>query len=228
MQKSDGNDIYDVDWESAQIELQREIEQQNKRQEEENEKRKQEELDSLKKDLEEKYSKEKVEIEEKLKKQLTDYETKLKEMNQSVEKTKIENERINIENIIKQRIDLLEAEKARKKREFEIRENNDVLKRENQKKQQSEFIHKSEKLEQTLTNVVKKLNKMKIIIVELKRNIQMDVFLSKNLLDHIHDNKNSQTNILIRVNFIYKNRLKILKKVLCIIGTQKHSQTGMI
>jgi hypothetical protein len=68
-------------------------------------------------------------------------------MNQSVEKTEI-SERINIENIIKQTIDLLEAEEARKKRDVEIRENNDILKRENQKKQ-SEFIHKSEKLEQT-------------------------------------------------------------------------------
>ena len=66
-------------------------------------------------------------------------------------------------------------------------------------KRQTEFIHKSEKLEQTLHNIVKKLNKMKIIVSELRRNIQMDVFLSKNLLDHINDNKNAQTNILIRV-----------------------------
>jgi hypothetical protein len=198
MQKSDGNDIYDVDWENAQLELQRELEETNKIQEEENEKRKQEELDSLKKDLEEKYAKEKLEIEEKLRKQLQDYEFKLKEMNQNVEKSKIESERINIENIIKQRIDLLEAEKAKKKRDFEIRENIDLVRKESQKKQ-SEFIHKSEKLEQTLQNIVKKLNKMKIIISELKRNIQMDVFLSKNLLDHINDNKHTQTNILIRV-----------------------------
>jgi hypothetical protein len=198
MEKSDGQDIYSVDWESAQIELQKEIEVTNKRQEEENEKRKQEEMNSLKKDLEEKYAKEKQEIEEKLRRQLLDYEVKLKEMNQIVDKSKIENERINIENIIKQRIDLLEADKAKKKREFEIRENNDMLRRESNIRQ-TEFIHKSEKLEQTLHNIVKKLNKMKIIVSELKRNIEMDVFLSKNLLDHINDNKNAQTNILIRV-----------------------------
>ncbi len=198
VEKSDGNDIYSVDWESAQLELQKEIEENNKRQEEENERRKQEELNSLKKDLEEKYSKEKLEIEEKLKRQLQDYEIRLKEMNQSVEKSKIENERINIENVIKQRIDLLEAEKARKKREVEMREKNDIIKRESMKTQ-NEFIHKSEKLEQTLHNIVKKLNKMKIIISELKRNIQMEVFLSKNLLEHINDNKNANTNILIRV-----------------------------
>ena len=34
---------------------------------------------------------------------------------------------------------------------------------------------------------------------ELKRNINMDVFLSKNLLEHFNDNKNASTNILIRV-----------------------------
>jgi len=79
-------------------------------------------LDSLKKDLEEKYSKEKQEIEEKLRRQLADYEVKLKEMNVNVEKSKVETERINMENLIKQRIDLLESEKARKKREVEIKE----------------------------------------------------------------------------------------------------------
>jgi hypothetical protein len=198
MNKSNGNDFYDIDWEMAQMELQKEIELNNKKQEEENEKKKQEELDSLKKDLEEKYSKEKQEIEEKLRRQLQDYEVKLKEMNQNVEKSKVETERINVEHLIKQRIDLLEAEKARKKREVELKEKNDVIRKENQNKEK-EFIHKSEKLELTLQNVVKKLNKMKIIMTELKRNINMDIFLSKNLLEHFNDNKNSVVNILIRV-----------------------------
>jgi len=198
MESSNGNDYFDVDWEIAQMELQKEIEETNKKQEEENEKKKQEELDSLKKDLEEKYSKEKQEIEEKLRKQLQDYESKLREINQNVEKSKLETERLNMENIIKQRLELLESEKARKKREFEVREKNDIIKKENVKKEK-DFIHRSEKLESTLSNVVKKLNKMKIIITELKRNLNIDVFLSKNLLDHINDNKNTSTNILIRV-----------------------------
>jgi hypothetical protein len=198
MESSNGNDIYDIDWEFAQMELQKEIEETNKKQEEENEKKKQEELDSLKKDLEEKYSKEKQEIEEKLRKQLQDYELKLREINQNVEKSKLESERVNMENIIKQRLELLESEKARKKREFEIKEKNDIVKKENVKKEK-DFIHRSEKLESTLSNVVKKLNKMKIIITELKRNLNLEVFLSKNLLDHINDNKNSSTNVLIRV-----------------------------
>jgi kinesin family member 13 len=198
MNTSTGMDIFDVDWESAQMELQKEIEENNKLQEEANEKKKQEELDNLKKDLEEKYSKEKQEIEEKLRRQLQDYELKLKEMNQSVEKSKVESERINVEFLIKQRIDLLEAEKARKKREFELRERNDMIRKENIKKGR-EFAHSSEKLESQLNNMFKKLNKMKIIMTELKRNINMEIFLSKNLLDHFSDNKNASTNLLIRV-----------------------------
>jgi kinesin family member 13 len=198
MNTSTGMDIFDVDWESAQMELQKEIEENNKLQEEANEKKKQEELDNLKKDLEEKYSKEKQEIEEKLRRQLQDYELKLKEMNQSVEKSKVESERINVEFLIKQRIDLLEAEKARKKREVELRERNDMIRKENIKKGR-EFAHSSEKLESQLNNMFKKLNKMKIIMTELKRNINMEIFLSKNLLDHFSDNKNASTNLLIRV-----------------------------
>lgn len=224
MNTSTGMDIFDVDWESAQMELQKEIEENNKLQEEANEKKKQEELDNLKKDLEEKYSKEKQEIEEKLRRQLMDYELKLKEMNQSVEKTKVESERINVEFLIKQRIDLLEAEKARKKREVELRERNDMIRKENIKKGR-EFAHSSEKLESQLNNMFKKLNKMKIIMTELKRNINMEIFLSKNLLDHFSDNKNASTNLLIRVeNFeegtvyywnteTFQNRYDLMKEL---------------
>jgi len=198
MKNSNGNDIYDVDWEIAHDELQKALEDASKRQDEENEKRKQEEMDSLKKDLEEKYLREKIDIEEKLKKQLQDYEIRIKEMNQSVEKSRIEHERINLENLIKERLEKLESEKARKKREFENKEKNDVIRRENEKKDK-EFIHKSEKLEQNLHNIIKKINKLKIILTELKRNINLEVFLSKNILEKITNSKNPQTNILIRV-----------------------------
>ena len=72
-----------------------------------------------------------------------------------------------------------------------------MLKREQAKKQQ-EFIHKSEKLENNLTNILKKISKMKIIINELKRNINLDVALHKNLLEEL-DEINTPTNIVIRV-----------------------------
>jgi len=55
--KNDYNDIFD--WEMAQQELIKVIEENNKRLEEENVKKKQEEFDNLKKDLEDKYNKEK-------------------------------------------------------------------------------------------------------------------------------------------------------------------------
>jgi len=73
-----------------------------------------------------------------------------------------------------------------------------MIRKENEKKDK-EFIHKSEKLEQNLHNIIKKINKLKIILTELKRNINLEVFLSKNILEKISNNKNQQTNILIRV-----------------------------
>ena len=72
-----------------------------------------------------------------------------------------------------------------------------MIKREQAKKQQ-EFIHKSEKLENNLTNILKKISKIKIIINELKRNINLDVALQKNLLEEL-DQINTPTNIVIRV-----------------------------
>ena len=197
MKTSNGEDFYDIDWESAQMELQKEIELETKKQLEENEKKKQEEINTLKKDLEEEYSKRKNEMEEKLRKQVEEYQLQIKEINQNAEKQRLEQERLNQEKKLKEKLEQLEEEKAKKKREFEIKEKNEMIKREQAKKQQ-EFIHKSEKLENNLTNILKKISKMKIIINELKRNINLDVALQKNLLEEL-DDINTPTNIVIRV-----------------------------
>eukprot|EP00340_Litonotus_pictus_P005567 CAMPEP_0170514046 /NCGR_PEP_ID=MMETSP0209-20121228/600_1 /TAXON_ID=665100 ORGANISM="Litonotus pictus, Strain P1" /NCGR_SAMPLE_ID=MMETSP0209 /ASSEMBLY_ACC=CAM_ASM_000301 /LENGTH=1023 /DNA_ID=CAMNT_0010797955 /DNA_START=73 /DNA_END=3141 /DNA_ORIENTATION=- len=219
-----------IDWEMAQLELQNEIEQYNKMMEEENKKRKQEEMESYKKNLEEKYLKDKVDIEDKMKKQLTDYEDKLKEMNQSVEKSKIENDRKNMEIIMQEKLKLLEQEKVRKKREYEQKEKLEIRKKEELSKQH-EVIHKSEKLEQNLHNVMKKINKMKIIIQELKRNVNLDIYISKDISEHINtlDQSNGKskasTNIMVRVeNFeegsvyywnleTFQNRYDMMKQI---------------
>ena len=78
MKKSTGDDIYDIDWETAQMELQKEIEEVAKKQNAENEKRKQDEFNLLKKDLEEEYTKKKKEMEEELKSKLKNTNYNLK------------------------------------------------------------------------------------------------------------------------------------------------------
>ena len=222
-----------IDWESAQLELQKEIEIYNKKQEEENEKRKKEEMEHYKKNLEEKFTKEKQEIEEKLQKQLFEYEDKLKEMNQSVERSKIENDRRNMEIIMQEKLKLLEQEKIRKKREYEQKERNENKRKETMVERQKEIIHKSEKLEQSLHNIIKKLNKMKIIINELKRNFNLEIHINKNISEHINSTESlenysqskASTNIMIRVeNFeegsvyywnleTFQNRYDMMKQI---------------
>ena len=98
MEKSDGKDIYEIDWETAQTELQNEIEEQNKFEEMENEKKKQQAYDILRISLEQKFSKERQEIETKMNKQLKEYQDKINEMkNQSEEKNKMEKEKKELE-----------------------------------------------------------------------------------------------------------------------------------
>jgi len=63
---------------------------------------------------------------------------------------------------------------------------------------EQEFAHQSEKLENKLINIVKKMYKLKGIIEDLKRNVDLDLFLSKNLIDHYND-PNTPINIFIRV-----------------------------
>ena len=224
MKKSTGDDIYSIDWENAQMELQKEIELENKRQIEETEKKKQDEINLLKKDFEEEYSKRKKEIEDKLRKQVEEYELKLKEINQNAEKQRIEQERLNQEKKLKERMKQLEEEKVRKRREIEIKEKEEMLRREQLKKEQDNIHNNSESLENNLTNILKKIQKMNIIITELKRNINLEAILQKNLVEEIKEIKNG-SNIAIRVeNFeegtvyywtpdIFHNRYDLMKEL---------------
>ena len=193
MEKSDGKDIYEIDWEMAQMEYQTEIEEFKKRQLEENEKKKEKEINLMKKGLEEEYNKKKNEMEEELKKKLEEYENNIKEMTHKSEIQKIEQERQNIEKALKEKIEQLELEKAKKKRELEIRERNELLKL-NNKKKINEHIHSSEKFESTVYNLLKKISKMKIIINELKRKIELILIQPIDVIEKKEDN-----NLLIRV-----------------------------
>ena len=93
----------------------------------------------------------------------------------------------------------VEEGQAKKRREYERKEKIEKIQKEQAKKLQ-EFTNKTEILENSLTNVLKKVKKMKLIINVLKRNINIDVALQKNLLDEIYDEEiNTPTIILIRV-----------------------------
>ena len=189
MEKSDGKDIYEIDWEMAQTELQNEIEEQNKWEEMENEKKKQQAYDILRTSLEQKFNKERQEIETKMNKQLKEYQDKINEMkNRSEEKSKMEKEKEELEIRLKQKIEKLESEKNQQKKMFQ----SEVVRSE------TEFTHSSEILENKLLNIVKKIYKLKGIIEDLKRNVDLELFLSKNLIDHYND-PNTPVNIFIRV-----------------------------
>ena len=194
MESSKGDDIYDIDWETAQNEYQREIEKLKKKEKEENERRKKDEFDLFKKNLEEEYSKKKREMEDELNKKMEELETQLKEKNESVEKSKIEIERLEQEKILKNNLEQLEEEKVRKRRELEIKEKNDLMKLE-QSKKDNEIIRKNEKLESKLNILIKKLEKLKIIINDFKRNINLEINLQNNEFEEEED----KNEIIIRV-----------------------------
>ena len=189
MQKSDGKDLYEIDWEMAQTELQNEIEEQRKIEAYENEKKKQQAYDILKQSLEQKYTKEKKEIENKMNMQLKEYQDKINEMkNENEEKNKIEKEKNEMELKLKSKIRRLQSEKNLRSKIFQ----SEVIREENQSSQKSQLI------ENKLINIVKKIYKIRGIIEDLKRNVELDLFLSKNLIDHFNDPE-TPINILIRV-----------------------------
>ena len=111
LEKSNGKELYEIDWEMAQTELQNELEEQNKLEEMENEKRRQQAYDILRQSLEQKYSKEKKEIEEKMKTQFEEYENKINLMkNENEEKEKITKEKNEMEKQLKDRLKRLQSQ----------------------------------------------------------------------------------------------------------------------
>ena len=201
LKKFDSKEINDIDWEFAYYEMQKEIEENNRKQNEDNEKKKQEQFLLYKKSLEEKYSKEKNDIEQELKNKVNDYEAKLEELNKNNQQNKSNNkENLNDFNS-KILLERIQIEKNKKKIEYQNRQKNDFLRKDNEENEvyMEKKEHKSKNLEHSLHNINKKINKLKSIIDEIGRNFHLEVFLSKNILDHI-ENKNSTTSILIRVN----------------------------
>ena len=190
LEKSDGKDLYEIDWEMAQTELQNELEEQNKLEEMENEKKRQQAYDILKQSLEQKYTKEKKEIEDKMNLQFKEYEDKINEMkNQNEEIGKLEKQNNELEMKLKFKLKRLQSQKTIKRGSFQ----SEVIREENLSSSQNE------KLEIKLINIVKKIHKFKVFIDDLKRNVELDLFLSKNLIDHYND-PNTPMNIFIRVN----------------------------
>ena len=112
MNKSDGKDIYEIDWELAQTELQTEIEKSNKLQKEENEKKRLEELAQVRQNYEDELKKK----DEELQKIAEEDKEKLAQKAQNDERDKIKQERIIEEEKFKQKYQKVEAEKARKKK----------------------------------------------------------------------------------------------------------------
>ena len=190
LEKSDGKELYEIDWEMAQTELQNELEEQNKLEEMENEKKRQQAYDILKQSLEQKYTKEKKEIEDKMNLQFKEYEDKINEMkNQNEEIGKLEKQNNELEMKLKFKLKRLQSQKTIKRGSFQ----SEVIREENLSSSQNE------KLEIKLINIVKKIHKFKVFIDNLKRNVELDLFLSKNLIDHYND-PNTPMNIFIRVN----------------------------
>ena len=197
MKESKGDDIYDVDWEKAQLELKNEIEKENKKLTEEKEKKNKEELDSLKQHLFEEYSKKENEMEENLKRQVEEYQLQLNEMNKEAERKKLEQEKINKEKKMKEEIEQLEEEKLKKKREAEMREKNEKKKRDEIFKNKN-FIQINEKLKNNLLNILKKISKFEIIINDLKRKINLKVMIQKNF-EQESSELDLNSNLMIRV-----------------------------
>ena len=182
--------MYEIDWEMAQTELQNELEEQNKLEEMENEKKRQQAYDILKQSLEQKYTKEKKEIEDKMNLQFKEYEDKINEMkNQNEEIGKLEKQNNELEMKLKFKLKRLQSQKTIKRGSFQ----SEVIREENLSSSQNE------KLEIKLINIVKKIHKFKVFIDDLKRNVELDLFLSKNLIDHYND-PNTPMNIFIRVD----------------------------
>lgn len=98
MWKSDNRDIYEIDWDYAQKELQTEIDLYRKEIDEEKEQKYKNEFDIFKKNLEDKYKRDKKELEEKVKYVILEYDRKIKDLINELGKFKVEADIKHIQN----------------------------------------------------------------------------------------------------------------------------------
>ena len=126
-----------------------------------------------------------------MKTQFEEYENKINLMkNENEEKEKIAKEKNEMEKQLKDRLKRLQSQKNERNKLFQ----SEVIKDESQITAKNE-----QQLEKKLMNIVKKIYKFTDLIDDLKRNVDLDLFLSKNLIDHYND-PNTPINIFIRVN----------------------------
>ena len=202
MKESDGKDIYSVEWEPCQAEIQNEIEKEKKRLEEENQRRQDEKLVLLQKNMEEEFNQKKKEMEEEIKKQEEIYLNQIKELSETAERQKLEQERLFQEKKLREKLEQLENEKIKKRREFEIREKIEMQKIiDSQNKK--DIKHDKEKLEKNLIILLRKLAKIKLMLIELKRDINLEAVLQKNFMEK--EEINSVPNIKIKIENYEEN-----------------------
>ena len=164
--------------------------------EEENQRRQEEKLVLLQKNMEVEFNQKKKEMEEEIKKQEEIYLNQIKELSETAERQKLEQERLFQEKKLREKLEQLENEKIKKRREFEIREKNEMQKI-IESKNKKNIKHDKEKFEKNLIILLKKLAKIKLMISELKREINLEVILQKNFLEK--DELNSVPNIKIKI-----------------------------
>ncbi|MCQ2820718.1 MAG: FHA domain-containing protein, partial [archaeon] len=171
LEKSDGKDLYEFSWEDILGEYENECDEEDAL----------EELNKMEEygKLEDKFRQEKESLESKYKEQIEEYENKLKQMSQntqSTDKKEIEDAKNSLEMQYKKKIASLEQDRIRKKESFHVT-----------RKGSQSFVHQSEQKESTLLNVYKKIFKLRSMLEDLNRNIKLDLFLTKNLIEYFND-----------------------------------------
>ena len=192
MEKSDGKDIYNIEWELCQQEIQNELDKFKKRQEEENKILQEEKMSLLMKNMEDEFNMKKKNMEEELKKKEENYMNQIKEL----EKQKIQQERLMQEKMIKEKLELLEQERIKRRRELDFHEKIEMNKL-TESQIVSNIKQDKEKLIKNLIILLRKIEQIKLMISELKREINIEVNLSKDFLDK--NELDSIPNINIRV-----------------------------
>lgn len=187
-------DEYKVDYEMIYDQQQEELEKQNLIKEQDKERQRQAELEQMKSKMEEKFLLEKKQMEENLKKQLEKYEIELKTVNDFKERSQLEKKKKSIQHILddEEMVKTIQQRLANLENNIFIRQNN------------KEFIHNSEKFENNLLVLAKKIIKARNMIKKMNRNYHIDLLLSRSIDDvYLKSNefssKDEKTHVMFRV-----------------------------
>ena len=191
-EKSDGEDIFEIQWESVQLSNEEERLKRQNVVDQEKEKLLASKMNIMVNEMEARYKEEKTNLQAGYEETIKKYEDEIRQLTEKKLEMSIDEEKLKIEKTIEERMKIIEVEKARKKRENEQKKRLQMKEKLSKDEDDEQFKN----VELILGSLLKRLYRMKSYIAELDLPFEVDPVLYRMPSDDFDSEMNMETPLL--------------------------------